>query len=110
MTRELGPIHDAVQAAALEALRTKRGVDTAIEVLATTGYDDLLQAYYAAAVDHVAAIEAQRDAAVAACRAGRDALESLLNNPGVGHLLMGRAAIYTAIMEQLRAAIVTSEE
>ena len=77
MTRELSPIHDVVQAAALESLKETIGVDTAYEVLSVTGYDTLDHAYYSAAIDRIAELEDQRDALLAACECAEQTIRNL---------------------------------
>ena len=60
-TKDLTAIHDAVQGAALDKLAERHGITT-LDVLGATGYDDLLQAYYTAAIDRIAELEVRLNA------------------------------------------------
>jgi hypothetical protein len=57
MARELGPIHDDVQSAALETLMGELGVETYLAALYATSYGDFLQACYTAAINRIAELE-----------------------------------------------------
>ena len=110
MTRELSPIHDVVQAAALESLKETIGVDTAYEVLSVTGYDTLDHAYYSAAIDRIAELEDQRDALLAACEESASEIEyahaDMLTEDERSH---PRGSGWARVYDRLQAAIHAAE-